>query len=180
MDISTENVTLHAWAIADILKNYQDKKQDYRELFDMAAGIDLSKPYGKVPLAVYVEMCNWIDQKLGRFNLIKIGRSIGESTYQLMVDENMIPEECTPLDLMKALVITAQKGVQDPKKRGWEVVAYSEKSITMRKTQVFNAQIQLGLLDALVRKSKVFGVQVVLSKEQGADSEFDEYVITWL
>lgn len=180
MDASIENVTLYAWAITDILKNYQDKKQDYWELFEMSKGLDLSKPTNKVPIQVYVDMCNWIDHKLGKFNLIKIGRNIGESTYKVMIDNNMITDTSTPLDLMKALILTAQKGVQDPKKRGWEIVADTEKSITMRKTQIFNTQIQLGLLDALVRKSKVFGVKVDLVKEESAGAAHDEYLITWL
>jgi len=180
MDTSTENVTLYAWAITDILKNYQDKKQDYFELFEMSKGLDLSKPNNKVPIQVYIDMCDWIERKLGKFNLIKIGRNIGESTYAMMLENKMIVSDCTPIDLMKALILTAQKGVQDPKKRGWEIVNSTDKSITMRKTQIFNTQIQLGLLDALVRKSKVFGVQVTLAKEQERGAEFDEYLITWL
>ncbi|HPD96395.1 MAG: hypothetical protein H6537_02780 [Bacteroidales bacterium] len=180
MDNSSENVTLYAWAITDILKNYQDKKQDYWELFELAKGIDLSKPNNKVPIKVYVDMCNWIEQKLGKFNLIKIGRNIGESTYQMMIENKMITVDSSPFDIMKALILTAQKGVQDPKKRGWEVIEHTEKSITMRKTQIFNTSIQLGMLDALIRKSKVFGIQVNLIKEAGKGSEFDEYSITWL
>ena len=180
MDTSTYNVTLYAWAITDILKNYEDKKQDYKELFEMSKGLDLSKPNNKVPIQVYVDMCDWIERKLGKFNLIKIGRNIGESTYVMMLENKMIVSDCTPLDLMKALILTAQKGVQDPKKRGWEIISSTDKSIIMRKTQIFNTQIQLGLLDALVRKSKVFGVQVNLAKERGKGSEFDEYLITWL
>ena len=64
MDSSVENVTLYAWAIIDILKNYQDKKNDYWELFEMAKGLDLSKPNNKVPIQVYIDMCDWIDHKL--------------------------------------------------------------------------------------------------------------------
>lgn len=180
MDASVENVTLNAWAVTDILDTYREKRQDYAELFEMANGLDLSKPTNKVPIKVYIEMCNWVESKLGKFNLIKIGRSIGESTYGVMLDNKMVSENCTPLDIMKALILTAQKGVQDPKKRGWEIVAFTEKSIIMRKTQVFNAHIQLGLLDALVRKGKVFGVKVDLIKEQSKGADFDEYIITWL
>lgn len=180
MDSSVENVTLYAWAIIDILKNYQDKKNDYWELFEMAKGLDLSKPNNKVPIQVYIDMCNWIDHKLGKFNLIKIGRNIGESTYKVMVDNNMVNEASSPVDIMKALILTAQKGVQDPQKRGWEIVSTTEKSILMRKTQIFNTQIQLGLLDALIRKSKVFGVKVELDKEESKGAQHDEYLITWL
>jgi hypothetical protein len=180
MDSSIENVTLYAWAITDILKNYQDKKQDYWELFEMSKDLDLSKPTNKIPIQTYVDMCNWIESRLGKFNLIKIGRNIGESTYNVMIENKMVSDNSSPLEIMNALIITAQKGVQDPRKRGWEIVSHTEKSIIMRKTQIFNTQIQLGLLDALIRKAKVFGVKVDLHKETTKGAEFDEYIITWL
>jgi len=180
MDKSIDNVTIYADVIEDMLKNYQDKKQEYKELFDIASGYDFSKSLNKIPLQVYVNMCDWIEHKLGKFNLIRIGRNIGESTYETMIDKKMIVGKCPPLDVMKALIITAQLGVQDPKKRGWEIVSSTEKSIVMRKTQNFNKVMQLGLLDGLVRKSGVVGVNVSLDKEVSKGSDYDEYLITWL
>lgn len=97
-----------------------------------------------------------------------------------MIDTNMVNPESKPLEVMKALVQMVQKGVHDPRRRGWEIVAFSEKSIQMRKTQFFNTHIQVGLLDTLVRKCKVYGVQVNLVKEQANGDDFDEYLITWL
>lgn len=175
-----EEISIDAWAISDIINCYQDKKSDYPELFEIVKDYDLSKPNSKIPFKVYVELCNWIEKKLGRFNLIKIGRRIGESTYKLMIDTNMVNPESKPLEVMKALVQMVQKGVHDPRRRGWEIVAFSEKSIQMRKTQFFNTYIQVGLLDTLVRKCKVYGVQVNLVKEQANGDDFDEYLITWL
>jgi len=92
----------------------------------------------------------------------------------------MIQGKCSPLDVMKALIITARLGVQDPKKRGWEIVSHTDKSILMRKTQTFNTTLQIGLLDGLIRKSGVFGVQVILQKEVKFGAEFDEYMISWM
>jgi hypothetical protein len=180
MDKSTENVTLFAGVIDDVLKNYQDKKQEYKELFDLANGYDFTKPTNKIPIQVYIQMCDWIEKKLGKFNLIRIGRNIGASTYDTMLKNNMIVGKCSPLDVMKALIITAQMGVQDPKKRGWEIVSSTEKSIIMRKTQNFNSVLQIGLLDGLIRKSGVLGVVVAFSQELSRGAEFDEYLITWL
>lgn len=125
-------------------------------------------------------MCDWIEQKLGKFNLIRIGRNIGESTYDMMIANKLIGGKSTPLDIMKALIITSRLGVQDPKKRGWEIVESTEKSILMRKTQTFNTTLQIGLLDGLIRKSGVFGVQVNLKKEVKLGAEFDEYLISWM
>jgi len=180
MDKSTDNVTLHAGVINDILKNYQDKKQEYKELFDLANGYDFTKPSNKIPITVYIQMCDWIEHKLGKFNLMRIGRNIGESTYDMMITNKMIVGKCTPLDIMKALLTTTQLGVQDPKKRGWEILSHTEKSILMRKTQNFNAVLQIGLLDGLIRKSSVVGANVQFKQEVKLGAEFDEYLITWL
>jgi hypothetical protein len=97
-----------------------------------------------------------------------------------MVESKIVTYDSKPIDVMKALVQMAQKGVHDPKKRGWELVSFTDKSILMRKTQLFNTHIQVGLLDSLVRKCKVFGVQVNLVKEESKGDEYDEYQITWL
>jgi hypothetical protein len=85
MDNSTENVTLSAGIINDVLKNYQDKKIEYKELFDIANGYDYSNTSAKIPITVYLKMCDWIENKLGKFNLMRIGRNIGESTYEMMI-----------------------------------------------------------------------------------------------
>jgi len=179
MDKSTDNVTISAGVITDVLKNYQDKKQEYKALFDIANGCDFSKPTNRVSIQVYIQMCEWIEQNLGRFNLMRIGRNIGESTYDVMVTNKMIVGKCSPLDVMKALIITTQIGVQDPKKRGWEIVSHAEKSVLMRKTQNFNCVLQIGLLEGLVRKSGVMGVKVELIHEVNKGAEYDEYIITW-
>jgi len=180
MDNSTENVTLSAGVINDVLKNYQDKRQEYKELFDIANGYDYTSPTAKIPIVVYIKMCDWIENKLGKFNLIRIGRAIGESTYEMMLSNKMIVGKCAPVEVMKALIITSKIGVQDPKKRGWEILNSTDKSILMRKTQTFNTTLQIGLLDGLIRKSGVFGIQVTLQKEVKRGAEFDEYLISWM
>ncbi|MHC1703980.1 MAG: hypothetical protein AB9846_08730 [Tenuifilaceae bacterium] len=50
----------------------------------------------------------------------------------------------------------------------------------MRKTQPFNTTLQIGLLDGLICKSGVFGIQMVLQKEGKLGAEFDEYMISWM
>jgi len=180
MDKSTENVTIFAGVIDDVLKFYLDKQQEYKELFDLAKGYDFSKSTNKIPIDVYIKMCDWIEYKLGKFNLIRIGRAIGESTYETMLSQKMIVGKCAPLDVMKALILTSHFGVQDPKKRGWEIVSHTEKSIVMRKTQNFNSVLQIGLLDGLIRKSNAHGVKVEFKHEVIKGDEFDDYLITWL
>jgi hypothetical protein len=180
MDNSTENVTLFAAFINDVLNLYKDKQDDYQELFDMTEHLDLSDPFNKVPMEVYNKMCDWLEDNLGKFNLIKVGRQIGETAYGGMVQANLITENAGPIEVAKALVVVASNMIQDPKGRGWEIIEESRKHIVMRRTQTFNSKLQLGLLDGLIRKSGVGGVKVEYVKEIETGAEFDEYKVSWL
>jgi hypothetical protein len=178
MDNSTEGVTLYAAFISDILRNYEDKKEQYQGLFAMAASYDLSDPFGKVPMQLYNDMCAWIEKELGKFNLIRVGRNVGETAFGSMVANGLLKEVSSPVQIMEALVTVANAMIQDPKKRGWEIVKSTKSSITMRRTQSFNRQLQLGLLDGLVRKSGVKSIKVDFTKSVDIGNEFDEYLIT--
>ncbi len=179
MDNSTENVTLYAAFVTDILKNYEGKKDDYKGLFDMVKSYDLTDPFGKVPIQLYNDMCAWIESELGKFNLIRVGRNVGETAFAGMVANGLLKEISTPLQVMEALVAVAAAMIQDPKGRGWKILNSTKNSITMLRTQTFNRQLQLGLLDGLVKKAGVKGVKVDFSKSVEDGSEFDEYFITW-
>ncbi|MEN7547931.1 hypothetical protein AAG747_08425 [Rapidithrix thailandica] len=180
MNHSTENVTLYALFLSDILKNYENKKEEYPDLFQMVEELDLSEPFNKVPIKVYNEMCAWIEENLGKFNLIRVGRNVGESIYQGMLDSGAITTSTKPLEIMKTLIKMAETMIQDPEKRGWEIAASSEHSIQMRRTQTFNSKLQLGVLDGLIRKAGVGGVKVDLVKDVEAGDEFDEFLISWV
>ncbi|HAS41871.1 MAG TPA: hypothetical protein DCS93_15430 [Microscillaceae bacterium] len=179
MDNSTENVTLFAVFINDILRNYEEKKEDYEELFAMTEGHDLSDPFNKVPIQLYNDLCAWIEDNLGKFNLIRVGRNVGETVYDSLIQNNLLSESSTPLDTMEALKGAAETMVQDDKMRGWEILEHTDNSIMMRRTQTFNSQLQIGLLDGLVRKTKKSGVKVEYSKKIEDGADFDEYIITW-
>lgn len=178
MNLSIEGVTLNAAFINDVL-NYYDK-DEYKDLYAIADGYDLSSPDNRIPMKVYNDLCNWIEKALGKFNLIRVGRQIGETVYQVFLQYNMINENATPSDIMKALKIAASTMIQDPEGRGWEITTDEPKRIVMRRTQTFNNQMQLGLLDGLARKSQESGIKVDFSKEIQLGDEFDEYEITWL
>ncbi|OJJ14011.1 hypothetical protein BKI52_44910 [marine bacterium AO1-C] len=179
MDNSTENVTLFAVFINDILKNYEEKKEDYEDLFAMVEGYDLSDPFNKVPMQLYNDLCEWIENNLGKFNLIRVGRNVGETVHDSLVQNNIISTDSTPLDTMQALKGAAETMVQDEKKRGWEILEHTDNSILMRRTQTFNSQLQIGLLDGLIRKTKKSGVKVEYTKKVEDGADFDEYIITW-
>ena len=179
MDNSTENVTLFAVFINDILKNYEAKRDDYEELFALVEGYDLTDPFSKVPIQLYNDLCRWIEDNLGKFNLIRVGRNVGETVYDSLIQNNLLSEKSTPLETMQALKGAAETMVQDEKKRGWEILEHTNNSILMRRTQTFNSQLQIGLLDGLVRKTKKSGVKVEYTKKLEDGADFDEYIITW-
>jgi len=179
MDNSTEGVTLIAAFVADVIKQYEGKPDEVK-LKEMAKSLDLSQPMKQVPMKVYNDMCDWIENKIGPSNARILGRKIGETAYQSMVSQNMVNDKTTPAEMMKALKMVASTLIQDPKKRGWEIIKEEPKEIIMRRTQTFNGTLQLGLLDTLIRKTKVAYPKVEMVKEVALGDEFDEYKITWI
>jgi hypothetical protein len=180
MNNSTENVTLLAAFVNDVLKHYEDKKYDYPELFLMTKGYNLSDPQKLVPIQLYNDLCSWIELNLGKYNLIRIGRQIGETVFELMLSMNLYKPDPKPIDVMNALKVVADNAIQDPEKRGWEIVSSKEKSIVMKRTQTFNSKLQLGLIVGLLGKSNAAGVKVDFIAEVANGAEFDEYLITWI
>ncbi len=91
----------------------------------------------------------------------------------------MVNSSSKPSDVLKALVVVANEMIQDPEKKGWEILEIKDKSIIMKRTQDFNSKLQLGLLDGIVRKTGVSGVKVDYVKEVELGATHDEYLITW-
>lgn len=179
MNHSTENVTLAAAFVSDILELYKDNPADYNHLKGMTSGLDLSNPMNQVPMRVYNDMCNWIETQIGEANTRKVGRKIGNTAFQAMVNFKMISEKPTPVDAMKALAQVATTLIQDPQKRGWEMIEQAPKHLVMRRTQTFNSTLQFGLLDEIIRKTGVTMPKVEYLKSVKNGDEFDDYKISW-
>lgn len=180
MNNSTDGVTLYAAFIQDVLKNYQDAGDDYQELVNFTKEYDISKPSNKIPIKVYNDMCSWVEEKLGKFNLIRVGRNIGETAYQGMFENKLFASDATPYEIMKGLVVVASQMIQDKSGRGWRIVDYSNNFVIMQRTQTFNSILQLGLLDGLIRKTGASGIKVEYVKEVANGDEYDEYKISWM
>ncbi len=180
MNLSTENVTVNGIYLQDVLNIYINKKEDYKALFKISDGYDLSKPNSKVPISVYNEACNWIEKELGKYSLIKVGRQIGETIYLYMEKSNLISNEAKPEEIIKALIVIASKTVFDPLKLGWEIIESKHNHILLKRTQTFNGRLQFGILDGLVRKSGVVSVNVDYAESIENGNDFDIYRITWL
>jgi hypothetical protein len=181
MDQSTDNVKIAVAFISDILAIFKEKSQkDYEVLKKMTEGIDFTNPMNMVPMEIYNNMCNWIEKQIGQSNTRLVGRQIGRTAFEAMKNFKMVTDDSTPLEVMKALANVASTMIQDPKKRGWEILESGSKFIVMRRTQTFNSTLQFGLLDEIIRKTKVLSPKVDYVKSIAAGNEFDDYKISWL
>lgn len=181
MNVTTKKVTLYAVFVNDVLNLYRDKKDAFAQpLFQMAKDYDLSDPFNKVPMDLYNEMCNWLEQELGPANLRKVGVRIGETVFEALSKSGSLPANPQPIDLLNGLVYAAANMIQDPKGRGWEVLENRNRHIVMRRTQTFNSVLQLGLLRGLVQKTGVRLVEVKYLRSVAEGADYDDYLITWM
>jgi hypothetical protein len=179
MDNSTENVTLISAFVNDILNIYKGKRRFEEKLQKMTEGYDLSDPMAPVPMKLYNDICNWIEDEIGVINTKKVGKQIGETAYANKVQMNLVKEGCSPAEMMEALKKVASIVIQDPKNRGWEIVENQDKKIVMRRTQTFNSTLQFGLLHGLMKKTNALGVNITYDKSVANGDSYDDYLITW-
>lgn len=179
MDTSTENVSLCAVFVTDVLSVYDNKRTEYPDLFKFTKGYDLSEPFDHVPMDVYNSICSWVEENLGKSSTKRLGREIGKTVFNTLQQNKMISAQPHPHEIMEALSNVARQMIKDPKGRGWEILEKTEKSILMRRTQTFNSTLQFGLLESLIFKSGVFSPLVELVKSVDKGEEYDEYLITW-
>ena len=180
MNNSTENVTLIAAFVLDIIAQYDGKPEFQNHLKKMTADYDLSDPMKHVPIQLYNDMCGWIEQQIGETNAKRLGRKIGNTAYQSMLQMSLVQDGATPLELMEGLKKVAELVIADPEKRGWEILNSYDKEIIMRRTQTFNSILQFGLLDEIIRKTSVYSPKVEFVKSVAQGDEYDEYRITWI
>ncbi len=179
MDNTTEGVSLCAVFVTDVLSVYEDKRSEYPDLFNFTQGYDLSEPFGHVPMDVYNNICNWVEDNLGKASTKRLGREIGKTVFNTLQQNKLISAKPHPHEIMEALANVAKQMIKDPKGRGWEIVEKTPKSILMRRTQTFNRTMQFGLLECLAFKSNVYSPLVELVSSVEAGDEHDEYQVTW-
>ncbi len=181
MDNSTENVTVAAGFITDLLELYQDIANTLgKDLFALSQDLDLSLPTNRVPIAVYNAMCEWIVNNLGPANIRKTGSIIGARIYAQMLATKNISADTSPIEIFKSFKEVAESMVQDPKRRGWTILDSGDNFCVLRRTQTYHPVLQEGLLKSLIQERK--GVQVVrveYVKSIAAGDEFDEYKVSW-
>lgn len=179
MDTSTNDVTLCAVFVQDVLRPYVERQDEFAPIFKMAQEYDLDDPFSQVPIKLYNNICQWIEDNLGKVSTKRLGREIGKTVYVSLHQNKLIGREPHPHEIMEALANVAQQMIKDPKKRGWEIIDKQPNSLTMLRTQTFNSTLQFGLLETLLYKCNVSlpNVELIRSVEQG--DEYDEYFLSW-
>lgn len=152
MDNSTENVTLLAGYVADVLETVKELGHPTEGLEVIIADYPLDNPYKQLPMEVYNAACNWVESELGEENVLEVGKKIGSRVYDILVDNHIITTDANVIEIMEGLEIAASTTIQDPQERGWELSEQTDTSIVMKRTQTFNSKLQFGLLEGLVKR----------------------------
>lgn len=180
MDDSTDGVTLYAGFVLTVVDGFRDMQRHCGPLFELVRDLDPTLPRKPVPIAVYNEVCAWIEQNLGVASLRAAGAAIGRASYLRLRREGAIAPEAQPADALGALARAVRTTVQDPKKRGWELVEVIDGCVLMRRTQTFNCVMQEGVLLAFVEGTGVTMPRVDHLRCTRRGDEFCEYEVRWL
>ncbi len=179
MDLSTEGVTLYAVFITDVLKEFDAQDAKNTDLFEMTEDYELDDPYISVPIELYNNMCDWVYKHYGKEKLLEIGKNVGQTAYGSLIENNIIQTDASPVEVIEGLAIAASSLIQDKKNRGWEILASTDNSISLRRTQTFNRTLQFGLLKSIIAQSGVKHIAIQYTADVTKGDEFDEYEITW-
>jgi len=182
MDNSTENVTLLAGYVSDVIDTVKELGHATEGLEAILAGFPLENPYKQIPMEIYNNACNWVENELGEKNVIEVGKKIGARAYDILVDNHIITPDANVIEIMEGIEIAASTTIQDPKERGWELLTQTETSIVMRRTQTFNSRLQFGLLERLAERCPTVekdSVSIKYLQEVVKGADFDEYEVTW-
>jgi hypothetical protein len=179
MNNGTEGVTLLAGFVFDVLQEYRSMKKTCQPAFDMAKGLDPNRQDEWCTMNVYNDVCTWIERHVGESSIRKAGVAIGNRVAENIVKLNKMTSP-TPLAMMESLKWAAANMVRDPAGRGWEILAHTPRTITMRRTQTFNCIMQEGLLLSLVERTKVEAPDVEQMTCTRRGDEFCDYRLSWL
>lgn len=181
MNESTEGVTLHTGFIFDLLSCYEASRETFAaELFEMAEGLDPSRPEEPAAMALYNQMCAWIESELGAANLRRAGQAIGRRVWQGAEAAGAVGETTGPEEILAILKAAADAMIHDPEGRGWDILSSEPGRVVLRRTQTFNCILQEGLLESLAKATGAHLVRVTHRPCTCDGAEFCEYRVTWI
>lgn len=179
MDDSTAGVTLQAGFVLTVIEPFRGMERLCAPLFEMVQDVDpASKPLA--PMALYNEVCAWIEEHLGAAHLRAAGAAIGKSAFMRLRREGALAPDAGPSEALAALARAVQVTIHDPKKRGWEILDTTEGRVVLRRTQTFNCVMQEGVLLELVRGTGVTMPRVDHLGCTRRGDRFCEYEVKWL
>ena len=179
MNNSTDGVTLYADFLISVLKNIDIQAKENHEIAAIVAKLDISDPFNTIPMDAYNTVCTLIEQNKGRDYIIEVGANVGNIAYDALVENSIVSEGDSPIEVIEGLIIAASSMIQDPLDRGWVILEHTGTSVLLRRTQTFNKTLQIGLLKSLLEKSNCSDIQIVFKNQVDAGAEFDEYYLTW-
>lgn len=178
MDTSTAGVTLNTGFVFDVLREYEDSRKLLGPLFAYANRLDPSAPDAVCPIDVYNDACQWIEKNIGLSSIRNAGRAIAERVHDRITSGGRDPK--TPIEIVEALKWAADNMIQDPRKRGWVILAREPNRIVVRRTQTFNCIMQEGLLIRLLELTDVTLPSVDHAQCTRRGAQYCEYELRWL
>lgn len=179
MDASVDGVTLMSSYVFDVLSAYRAFEHSCPRLFEMANGLDPGRPDAPVSIALYNEICRWIERHLGSTSIAQAGRAVGRRVHAQMTKMGKLSADPSPHELLEELCRMQSTVVRDPRGRGYLILERAPERVVIRRTQTFNCMLQEGLLASLVEQAHVLvpAVRHLRCTRDGA--EFCDYEITW-
>lgn len=179
MDDSTDGVTLFSGFITGIVDQYRRDAALHATLRGMTQRADYGDPLKPAPMADYNALCAFLEKQLGKAELIKAGGVVGSHAYAQMMLDGKLGRNPGPVQVLSELKRVADVMIQDPKRRGWEILEVSPASVRLRRTQSFNCVLQEGLLRSLVERTGVAGLRVNHEPCTRQGAPYCEYAVTW-
>ncbi len=180
MDESTEGVTLWSSFVLTVVEQCRGMERVCAPLFERVKHLDPADPKAPVPIALYNEVCDWIEQNLGAASARGAGTAIGRGAVARMRKTRDLGPDATPVEALHALARTVQVTIQDPKRRGWEILDAVEGNARVRRTQTFNCTVQEGVLLAVVESAGALLPRVEQARCTRRGDPFCEYALRWL
>ena len=153
MNPSTDGVTIYSGFIADLLKIFEDRREEMAPLFALGADYDGLTEHRQVPIRAYNDVCQWIEDFIGVGAIIQAGVVLGERIVGNLRSMGQLEGEVSGHRMMSLLAEIATGMIDDPLERGWEILDVHDHGLFMRRTQTFNCMLQQGLITGLLRRT---------------------------
>lgn len=180
MNNSTDGVTLFAGFAFDVLAEYQSMRDGLcAPVFKRVAHLKPERPTDLMPMQLFNEICDWVEQNIGESSLRNAGRAIGDRAFNRMLEDGSIGAKPGPAEILQALQKVATVMIQDPKNRGWEILSNAPNKMVMRRTQSFNCVLQEGLIRAMIERTGVMLPRTEQVHCTRRGDPFCDYEVRW-